>query len=287
MTDVLVCLPAATWCPPSAPSPLPPVTAEGGAPHGCLAARSPHHKPLSIHLVGPEQLQLWFQTHARQQPASQTSPGAGTTLARSSAGWMRRQPTYEATRCYSCGNCFECVTVAMAALPLSRPIAKLGPGLGYQVDAERCTGCGACHECPLSRHRAAPTGGSLMKHELTRSTAIEPRRVAYQLSEVCTHLPHHPELDHGRTGRDAWAAQGRPTWLGNIPSGGRCRVKGQPVHGALQAGHSPPPSPPVRGLMLMLPNMYKDRGELTSTGVPCGGPIAGGAGLSILATIRM
>ena len=28
-------------------------------------------------------------------------------------------------------------------------IAKLGPGLGYQVDAELCTGCGACHDqCP-------------------------------------------------------------------------------------------------------------------------------------------
>jgi hypothetical protein len=37
-----------------------------------------YHKPLSYPLVGPEHLQLWFQTQAaRQQSAGQTGVGAG------------------------------------------------------------------------------------------------------------------------------------------------------------------------------------------------------------------
>ncbi len=54
---------------------------------------------------------------------------------------------HEAQRCLSCGNCFECDN-CYAACP-EQAIAKLGPGLGYSVDAEKCTGCGTCFEqCP-------------------------------------------------------------------------------------------------------------------------------------------
>ena len=54
---------------------------------------------------------------------------------------------FEALRCLSCGNCFEC-DGCYGSCP-EQAIAKLGPGKGYRVDAARCTGCGACHDqCP-------------------------------------------------------------------------------------------------------------------------------------------
>ena len=54
---------------------------------------------------------------------------------------------YEARRCLSGGNCFECDN-CYAACP-EQAIAKVGPGQGYSVDDAKCTGCGTCFEqCP-------------------------------------------------------------------------------------------------------------------------------------------
>jgi NADPH-dependent glutamate synthase beta subunit-like oxidoreductase len=60
------------------------------------------------------------------------------------SGLSEPDARYEARRCLSCGNCFECDN-CYAACP-EQAIAKLGPGLGYSVDAAKCTGCGTC--CP-------------------------------------------------------------------------------------------------------------------------------------------
>jgi NADPH-dependent glutamate synthase beta subunit-like oxidoreductase len=62
-------------------------------------------------------------------------------------GLSEAEARHEAQRCLSCGNCFECDN-CYAACP-EQAIAKLGPGLGYSVDAVKCTGCGTCFEqCP-------------------------------------------------------------------------------------------------------------------------------------------
>lgn len=54
---------------------------------------------------------------------------------------------YEAQRCLSCGNCFEC-DQCYAACP-EVAIEKLGPGRRYRFDFNRCTGCAVCFEvCP-------------------------------------------------------------------------------------------------------------------------------------------
>jgi formate dehydrogenase beta subunit len=54
---------------------------------------------------------------------------------------------HEAQRCLSCGNCYECDN-CFAACP-EEAIRKLGPGLGYVIDAALCTGCAVCVEqCP-------------------------------------------------------------------------------------------------------------------------------------------
>lgn len=55
---------------------------------------------------------------------------------------------YEAKRCLSCGNCFEC-DQCLAACP-EQAIEKLGPGLRYRFLYDRCTGCAVCFEtCPV------------------------------------------------------------------------------------------------------------------------------------------
>jgi NADPH-dependent glutamate synthase beta subunit-like oxidoreductase len=63
------------------------------------------------------------------------------------AGLDAKQATYEAKRCLSCGNCFEC-DQCYAACP-EQAIAKLGPGLRYRYLYDRCTGCAVCFDtCP-------------------------------------------------------------------------------------------------------------------------------------------
>ncbi|ACK51897.1 4Fe-4S ferredoxin iron-sulfur binding domain protein [Methylocella silvestris BL2] len=63
------------------------------------------------------------------------------------AGLSETEARYEARRCLSCGNCFEC-DQCYAACP-EQAIVKLGPGLRYRYDFDRCTGCAVCYEqCP-------------------------------------------------------------------------------------------------------------------------------------------
>jgi formate dehydrogenase (NADP+) beta subunit len=63
------------------------------------------------------------------------------------AGLSEPEARYEARRCLSCGNCFEC-DQCYAACP-EQAIIKLGPGLRYRFDFDRCTGCAVCYEqCP-------------------------------------------------------------------------------------------------------------------------------------------
>jgi formate dehydrogenase beta subunit len=63
------------------------------------------------------------------------------------AGINASQASYEADRCLSCGNCFECDT-CFAACP-EQAITKLGKGMRYAVDLTLCTGCAVCFDqCP-------------------------------------------------------------------------------------------------------------------------------------------
>ena len=65
------------------------------------------------------------------------------------AGWagIVLAALFEARRCLSCGNCFEC-DGCFGACP-EGAIIKLGPGKRYKIDYDLCTGCAVCHEqCP-------------------------------------------------------------------------------------------------------------------------------------------
>lgn len=63
------------------------------------------------------------------------------------SGLNESEASYEAKRCLSCGNCFEC-DQCYAACP-EQAIEKLGPGRRYRYLYDRCTGCAVCFEtCP-------------------------------------------------------------------------------------------------------------------------------------------
>nr|WP_269593246.1 NAD(P)-binding protein [Propionibacterium sp. oral taxon 192] len=58
------------------------------------------------------------------------------------------QAVFEARRCLSCGNCFEC-DGCFGACP-EDAIIKLGKGHRYRFDYEKCTGCATCFDqCPV------------------------------------------------------------------------------------------------------------------------------------------
>ncbi len=71
------------------------------------------------------------------------------------AGLTESEASYEAQRCLSCGNCFEC-DQCYAACP-EQAIEKLGPGRRYRYLYDRCTGCAVCfHTCPCHAIEMVP-----------------------------------------------------------------------------------------------------------------------------------
>ena len=91
-------------------------------------------------------------------------------------------------------------------------------------------------------------------------------RVAYRLSEVVAIYPITPSSPMGEW-TDTWAASGQLNSWGTVPSVVEMQSEGGAagaVHGALQAGSITTTFTASQGLMLMLPNLYKIAGELTS-----------------------
>jgi NADPH-dependent glutamate synthase beta subunit-like oxidoreductase len=96
-----------------------------------------------------EGLHLWYFGDAARRtqpeiPAERRVEGFGEVK----GGLAPAEAVFEAARCLSCGNCFEC-DGCLGACP-EGAVVKLGPGLRYRIDVERCTGCGVCFEqCPV------------------------------------------------------------------------------------------------------------------------------------------
>lgn len=90
--------------------------------------------------------------------------------------------------------------------------------------------------------------------------------VAYRVNEVCAIYPITPSSTMAELA-DEWAAKGTTNIWGNIPEVIEMQSEGGAagtVHGALQTGSLTTTFTASQGLMLMLPNMYKIAGELTS-----------------------
>jgi pyruvate-ferredoxin/flavodoxin oxidoreductase len=90
--------------------------------------------------------------------------------------------------------------------------------------------------------------------------------VAYQVSEICSIYPITPSSPMAEEA-DVWAAEGRHNIWGQVPDIIELQSEGGAAgtaHGALQTGALTTTFTASQGLMLMLPNMYKIAGELTS-----------------------
>ncbi len=91
--------------------------------------------------------------------------------------------------------------------------------------------------------------------------------VAYRVNEVCAIYPITPSSPMAELA-DEWVAKGALNIWGRYPDVVEMQSEGGAagaVHGALQAGALTTTFTASQGLMLMLPNMYKIAGELTST----------------------
>jgi len=67
---------------------------------------------------------------------------------------------------------------------------------------------------------------------------------------------------------DQWSSENRPNIWGTVPTVIEMQSEGGAagaLHGALQAGSLATTFTASQGLLLMIPNMYKIAGELTST----------------------
>ncbi len=90
---------------------------------------------------------------------------------------------------------------------------------------------------------------------------------AYHLSEVVSIYPITPSSAMGELA-DLWATEGKPNLWGTVPQVTEMQCeKGAAgaVHGSLQRGALTTTFTASQGLLLMIPNMYKIAGELTST----------------------
>lgn len=91
--------------------------------------------------------------------------------------------------------------------------------------------------------------------------------VAYKTNEVCAIYPITPSSPMGELSDD-YSARGDKNIWGNIPIVSELQSEGGAsgaVHGSLQAGALTTTFTASQGLLLMIPNMYKIAGELTST----------------------
>ncbi|MGC1411342.1 MAG: pyruvate:ferredoxin (flavodoxin) oxidoreductase, partial [Acetobacteraceae bacterium] len=91
--------------------------------------------------------------------------------------------------------------------------------------------------------------------------------VAYRVNEVCAIFPITPSSPMADMA-DQWMSDGLANIWGNIPVVQEMQAEGGAagaVHGALQSGALTTTFTASQGLMLMLPNMFKIAGELSST----------------------
>jgi len=124
--------------------------------HGKKAARNingylsgePYQSAAKHPVVGYERLHRWYTTHAPR--TNQTDLPTELRIGNFDevkAGLTQQEAQFEAQRCLSCGNCFEC-DGCFGACP-QNAVVKLGAGHRYEFNYDQCTGCAICFEqCP-------------------------------------------------------------------------------------------------------------------------------------------
>ena len=108
-------------------------------------------------------------------------------------------------------------------------------------------------------------------------------RVAHRLSEVIAIYPITPSSGMGEWA-DEWSSKGKTNIWGTVPNVVEMQSEGGAagaVHGALQSGAITTTFTASQGLLLMIPNMYKIAGELTSCVIHVAARAIAAQGLSI------
>ena len=124
--------------------------------HGKKAARhidawlrgKRYRKPAVTAIADFERLHVWYFTDAARRAQQRIGIKARRDSFDEVVGGLDAEDArYEAARCLSCGNCYEC-DGCYGACP-EDAVIKLGPGRRYRFDYQRCTGCAVCFEqCP-------------------------------------------------------------------------------------------------------------------------------------------
>ena len=124
--------------------------------HGKKAAKyingylmsKPYQKPDKHPTASFRKLHMWYKTDAPQKEQDKLAPEVAVkSFDEVIAGLSEPEARFEAQRCLSCGNCFEC-DGCFGACP-EDAIIKLGKGNRYKFNYDACTGCAVCYEqCP-------------------------------------------------------------------------------------------------------------------------------------------
>jgi NADPH-dependent glutamate synthase beta subunit-like oxidoreductase len=127
-----------------------------GVGHGKKAARhidawlrgESYVRPPKHDLATFDKLHVWYYTDAAQRPQGHLDMKIRqSSFEEVVAGLGAKEAVYEAKRCLSCGNCYEC-DGCFGACP-EDAVIKLGPGKRYRYNYDLCTGCAVCFEqCP-------------------------------------------------------------------------------------------------------------------------------------------
>src|ERR1700738_4975949 len=107
--------------------------------------------------------------------------------------------------------------------------------------------------------------------------------VAYRLNEVCCIYPITPSSPMAELA-DEWSSAQKPNVWGTVPTVVEMQSEGGAagaLHGALQSGALTTTFTSSQGLLLMIPNMYKIAGELTSAVIHVAARSLATQGLSI------
>ncbi len=101
-------------------------------------------------------LHMWYKTDAPQKEQDKLAPDVAIkSFDEINAGLSQSEARFEAQRCLSCGNCFEC-DGCFGACP-EDAIIKLGKGNRYKFNYDACTGCAVCYEqCPCHAIEMVP-----------------------------------------------------------------------------------------------------------------------------------
>ena len=132
--------------------------------HGKKAARHIHvwlagrntADPPKHELASFEKLNTWYHTDAPKT----VRPVLGlircqSTFEEVQGGLDEENVLFEARRCLSRGNCFECDN-CYGVCP-DNAVIRLGPGNRFEFNLDYCKGCGICvAECPCGAIKMAP-----------------------------------------------------------------------------------------------------------------------------------